>query len=172
MSKITASFIYSGLPDYWGGEGRRNDNDAGCLFAFYGASTTLRDIIDSAADDFFNGGDFDYYEGDTDPWEGVSRNDVRDALLECLTEQGRADYDSNAVSEFALDYAAINGFDSCRECGHNIGELHSKDCERLADLIDDCGPDAVDNPVDEEDCEPDYDYCDSPMIVFLLEIEE
>ena len=114
---VTATFIFSGLPYYWGGDGRRNDNDARCLFALYGKDTTLRDIIDSAVEDFYNGGDFYLHDSGPDPWADVDGEDVRAALLECLSAQGRADYDSGAISEFAADYADANNLDDLDDFG-------------------------------------------------------
>lgn len=106
--RIVASFEYAGMADYWGGNGRRWDNDAGCLFAYYGKGTTLREIIDSAADDFSMSGEFDDMA-----WDDFDSDDVRSALLDCLTDQGRRDYKNDAVSECALEYAAANGLDVC-----------------------------------------------------------
>lgn len=134
MPKVRARYEFSGLPDYWGGNGRRWDDNAGCVFAYYDGRTTLRDLIDSAVDDFCMGGDFEPRCSDCDPWADITEDDVRAALLDCLTDSGRADYESGAIAECAADYAAINGFD--------------------------------------EDCEPDYEYCDSPVCIFLLEIVE
>jgi len=175
MSKITASYLYSGLPDYWGGDGRRHDNDAGCLFAFYGANTTLRDIIDSAVDDFCDGGDFYVDNADVDPWVDVSQDEVREALLACLTAEGRADYDNNVISEFAAVYAACNDLDKCRECGHLIGSPHHVDCDVLKDMAENGDIDdnfEVEVNVEPEDCADEDDCYDSPIVVFLLEIDE
>ena len=102
---LTVEHEFSGMGDYWGGNGRRWDNDAGCLFAHYGAGTTLRDCVDQWVDDFWNGGDCDSLPNNVDS------SDVRDAILASLTEQGRADYDSGAVAECAAEYAEINGID-------------------------------------------------------------
>jgi hypothetical protein len=157
MAIVTASFEYNGLPDYWGGNGRRWDDNAGCIFAYYGAHTTLREIIDGAVDDFNAGGDCDSFP------EDVDGEMVREALLDCLTSQGRADYENGAISEFAVDYAAVNEFDTCRECGARRGDEHEPDCEFIVD-----DPDR-DNVVEDEDCEPDYEYHDSPFVVFLIE---
>src|SRR3990170_3034424 len=99
---LTATFEYSGMIDYWGGNGRRWDDNAVCLFAFYGPHTTLRNIIDQLVDDFQSGGDCDSLP------ESVSAADVRLALLTALTDQGRVDYDSDALSEWAMEYAAAN----------------------------------------------------------------
>lgn len=157
MALVTASFEFNGMPDYWGGNGARWDDNKGCVFSYYGAHTTLREIIDGAVDDFFSGGDCDSFP------EDVSCEMVREALLDCLTSQGRADYESGAISEFAEDYANVNDFYGCRECGAKLGGPHSPDCEFITD-----DPDR-DNVVEDDDCEPDYEYSDSPVVIFLLE---
>ena len=103
--KLTVTHEYSGLGDYWGGNGRRWDDNAGCLFAFYGAGTTLRDCVDQWVNEFCAGGDCDSLPDE------VTEDDVRNAILAALTDQGRADYESGAVAECAVEYAEINGFD-------------------------------------------------------------
>ena len=102
---LSASFEYSGMSDYWGGNGRRWDDNAGCLFTSYSHDTTLRDIIDGLVDDFNAGGDCD------DMDDSVTGEDVRAALIEMLSDQGRADYNSGAICEFAADFAACNDAD-------------------------------------------------------------
>jgi hypothetical protein len=166
MALLTATFLYNGLPDYWGGDGDRWDDNKGCVFAFYGAGTTLRDIIDGAVDDFNSGGDCD-----TMP-EEVTSEDVRKALLDCLSPAGRADYDSGAVSEFAAEYASINGYGVCRECGEAVDDAHDVDCPVFAELMKDpvyAGEEEL--SVSEDDCKSDEDddCCDSPICVFLIE---
>jgi len=84
--EIKVSYEYSGLSDYWGGNGRRWDNDAGCLFAFYGPDTTTKDCVDQWIEDFNPGGDCDSFP------EEISGEDIRNAILECFTEQGKEDY--------------------------------------------------------------------------------
>jgi hypothetical protein len=101
--KLHASFEYAGLPDYWGGNGRRWDDDAGMLFAYYGGFTTLHDIVEQWIDDFgFNG------EFDSPVWDDVSDEEIRAAVMAGLTEQGLADYHSHALSEWSADYADAN----------------------------------------------------------------
>jgi hypothetical protein len=79
---VDATFLYSGMIDYWGGDGDRWDDNAGCLFAHYGPASTLRDIIDDLVNDFIAGGDCD-----TLP-EEVTDSDIRKALIEMLSDQG------------------------------------------------------------------------------------
>lgn len=166
MAKVVASYLYSGLSDYWGGDGRRWDDDAGCVFALYNGRTGMRDLIDSAVEDFCNGGDF-FPSGDgPDLWEDVTEDDVRAALLDCLTDSGREDYEANALWEGAAEYAAVNDLDVCRDCGARIGEPHEDDCPILEELSDD-----DDHNVTEDDCEND-DCWDSPVCIFLLELVE
>jgi hypothetical protein len=165
MPLVTAEFLYAGLPDYWQGNGDRWDDDKGCLFAYYGAGTTVRDIIDGAVDDFLSG-------GDCDTLSDISCDTIREALLACLSDEGRADYHSGAVSEFALDYADTNNLNKCRGCGELVGEMHEEDCEVLAELLDGeyTGYDPDDIQVISDDCNED-ECCDSPMVVFLIRAE-
>jgi hypothetical protein len=99
---LKATFLYSGMVDYWHGNGDRWNDSAGCLFSHYGPDTTLRDLVDGWVDDFMGGGDCD-----TLP-ESVGDSDIRAALLAMLNDRGRADYDSGALSEFAIDFADAN----------------------------------------------------------------
>jgi hypothetical protein len=100
--KINATFLYAGMADYWGGDGRRWDDNAGCLFAYYGRDTTLRELVDDWVEDFIAGGDCDSFP------EDVTSEDIRAAILEMLSEQGRQDYESGAISEFAQEFADAN----------------------------------------------------------------
>jgi hypothetical protein len=162
---VTAEFLYAGLPDYWQGNGDRWDDDKGCLFAYYGAGTTVRDIIDGAVDDFLAGGDCD-----TLP-EDVTDTNIREALLACLTDEGRADYHSGAVSEFALDYADTNNLNKCRGCDTSVGEMHDADCPHRITFEDCPEYDGCDILVVEYDDCNEYECCDSPMVVFLIRAE-
>ena len=154
---VTADFLYSGFPDYWSGDSDRWDDNNGCLFAYYGARSTLRDIVDSAVNDFCAGGDCDTLH------EDVTEEDIRAALLGCLSPAGLADYESGALSEFAQEYADANDFNECRDCGEAIGNYHDSECPRKD--YD------VDGYVTEEDCDEDDEYGDSPVCIFLIKTE-
>jgi len=99
---LTATYLYAGMGDYWGGDSDRWDDNAGCLFSSYGRTTTLRDIIDGWVEDFWQGGDCESMPLD------ISEDDVREALLKMLTPAGRADYANNSIAECAADFAACN----------------------------------------------------------------
>jgi hypothetical protein len=43
---LAATYEYQGFVDYWGGNGRRWDDDAGCLFAYLSNTTTVGDLVD------------------------------------------------------------------------------------------------------------------------------
>jgi hypothetical protein len=152
MPIVTAEFLYAGLPDFWGGNSDRWDEDKGCVFAYYGKGTTVRDIIDGAVDDFLGGGDCDSLPDE------VTDNDVRAALLASLTNEGRADYASGAVSYLADHYADANGLDRCRDCGEKVGDSHKAICD-VGKYYDDI--------VEDEDC-PEDEGNDTPIIVFLI----
>lgn len=179
MSNLTASYEYSGMPDYWGGNGRRWDRDAGCLFAYYNGSTTLRDIVDQLVDDYGNNG-----EHEDDCWESIDSEDVRQAILDMLTAQGRADYNSGALSEWAVDYAKINAYDGELVVGESVmidncfnltgNEYAIGTIAKISEssvFVDIDGKtlrrdfDDVYPLVDEDDC------CESPMVVVMLELE-
>lgn len=94
---VSASFIYSGLSDYWSGDGARWDDNKGCLFASFGPATTLKELIDALADDYTSGGDCD----EKPAFEEVSREDVLSALLTMLSDEGRRDYETGALCKWA-----------------------------------------------------------------------
>ncbi len=161
MTILTAEFLYSGIIDYWGGNGDRWDDDKGCVFASYGKGTTVRDIVDSAIVDFIGGGDCDFFPTD------VTDNDVRLALLASLTDKGRADYNSGDVSDFAINYADANNLDRCRDCGERVDNQHEVAC--AVAMYDPVTYSA--SVVQDEDCNEDED-CSGPIIVFLLRVLE
>jgi len=103
MACLSVTHEYTGLIDYWSGNGRRWDDDAGCLFASYSTDTTLRDCVDAWCDDFSGGGDCDAFPEDIDT---VS---LRAAILESFTDQGRKDYADRALAECATNFAHANG---------------------------------------------------------------
>ncbi len=159
-TKIRVSHEFVGFSDYWGGNGRRWDDDAGCLFAHYGKDTTLADIVDQWVDDYCMGGDCDSFPADIDG------EDIRAAILDSLTDKGRADYDSGALAECAEDYARDAEPSVCRDCGAALGEPHEDGCSVLDGLFDD-----DDHNVTEDDCDDNDDMCESPVWIILVEVE-
>lgn len=113
---IKATFIYSGMADYWQGNGDRWNDNAGCLFASYGPDTTLRDMIDDWVDDFMGGGDCD-----TLP-DNVMDSDIRAALLAMLSDQGRIVYESGALSEQAIEFAHANDLEAGEPWPDDMGD--------------------------------------------------
>lgn len=165
MSKVRASYLYSGISDYFSGYGC-NNNEA-LLYSFYGRGTTLRDILDELARDAWDGCDAERIP------DGITDEQIREALIGMLTEQGRADYESGAVAECAAEYADANGLGRCEHCGEKIGTPHAYDCAVLVQLAEDGEIDdnyEVDVRVEEEDC-ADEDCGESPVIVVVLEWE-
>src|SRR5688572_11203470 len=97
MVKVSASFEYSGLSDYWRGNGQRWNDNAACVFAYYGATTTLREIVDQLiADDSDMDGKEAFYD--------LEDADIEAAILDCLTAEGRRAYEAGEISEFAREY--------------------------------------------------------------------
>ena len=143
--KVTANYLFSGMGDYFGGYGCK-DNEA-LLYAFYGHRTTLRDIIEDWVEDSWN------VAACEDIPESVTQEDIRASLLEMLTDAGRADYANNAVAECA---ATIDP-PCCPSCGALVDEMHEDGCDRGGTIVD------------EEDCD---DYYDSPITVVVVEWEE
>jgi hypothetical protein len=165
---IKATFLFSGMGDYWGGDSDRWEDSNGCLFSHYDGRTTLREIIDGAVNDFCAGGDCDSLHAD------ITEDHVRAALLEMLSYEGRADYESGAVAECAKEFADDNGYDRCRECGEEVGYLHDKDCN-LYDLSPEDGGIVEDEYIVTEDHCTDADGNDDgaeyPVCIFLIETE-
>src|SRR5688572_27018342 len=125
--KISAEFEYSGLPDYWGGNGARWADDHACAFAFYGPASTLRELIDEwAADDADQDGKAFF--------EHFTRADIEAALIEMLTDQGRAEIDQ--ICEFAREYGDANGHDY-----DFAGDDDDRECSCCAQDFD--GPQAI-----------------------------
>lgn len=129
MPTLTATYIYSGMPDFWGGDGRRWEDDKGCIFAYYGRDTTLRDLIDSLVDDFNSGGDCDSMPDE------ITGDHVRTALLEMLSEQGRADYGCGAIAECAEEFAEVNPDEEDDDCSESPFFVVLLEC----DVCSQCG---------------------------------
>jgi hypothetical protein len=102
--RITVSHEYTGMSDYWGGNGRRWNDNAGCLFAYYDKDTTLRDCVDQWVSEFNSGGDCDAFPA------GITSEDIRAAILDAMTPAGRADYESGALADCA------KGCEDCEDC--------------------------------------------------------
>lgn len=96
---ISVQFIYSGMLDFWGGDGDRWDDNKGCLFASYNHETTMQELVSSFLDDFELGGDCESFPPEVD------REDIREAILASFTDQGRADYEADRLCEWAERYA-------------------------------------------------------------------
>lgn len=151
MPTLTARYIYSGMGDYWGGDGDRWDDNKGCLFAYYGKDTTLHDLIDQLVDDFNSGGDCE-----TMP-EDITDCDVRAALLEMLTDQGRDDYMNDVVAGCAEDYADANDDEEDDDCSESPIFVVLMECEVCSECKTWC-----DHYVDDV-CETCYEKEDSDV---------
>ena len=145
MANITVEHEFCGWSDYWGGNGQRWDDNAGCLFAYYDKRTTLRDCVDQWVEEFCAGGDCDSFH------EDITAEDIREAILTTLlNDRGRADYEAGALAECAADWASYSDDDEVEE-----------DCESPIWIIlvkyDKC-PDC-DNPSGEETYDELCDSC-------------
>lgn len=152
---LTVSHEFHGYSDYWSGNGRRWDDNAGCLFAFYGPDTTLKDCVDQWVGDFNMGGDCDSLP------EDITGDDIREAILtSLLNSRGRADYESGALCEFAEEYRDANGLsDYYSDDGPN-------DYDTVRDRMEDDGLSE-----DEIDERLGSDCMESPIWVILVEYE-
>ena len=102
---VKARFLFSGMVDYWPGNGRRWDSDAGCLFTSYGTGTTMRQLVDGWVDDYVSGGDCD-----SAGFEDVTEDDIRAAIVAILCAPADREYEESADSPCGLakDYADAN----------------------------------------------------------------
>lgn len=132
MTKVRASYLFSGFGDYFGGHACDPEKET-LVYAFYDHRTTVRDIFDQLIEDCWSG------PASCDLPENVTDDDILEALLDCLTDAGRADYESGALSEFAIDYANANDLEPGKD------------------------------PADDEDGDDYGLYDESPVIIFLLE---
>jgi hypothetical protein len=113
--KYAATFEFSGFGDYWGGNGRRWDDDAGCLFSFYGPKTTMRELVEGWIDDANLGGDLDRKV----PFADMTNADLREALFNMLSEEGQKAYhegDKAGPCEIAAFYAECNEGEDLDDC--------------------------------------------------------
>lgn len=105
---VSASFLFDGDIQYWGGDGDRWDDNKGCLFAHYGPETTLKDLVESWVDDSQNG-DLDEKEA----WNDVSSDEIRAALVEMLSPEGKKEYSNPKAGscEFAQELDGNGDYD-------------------------------------------------------------
>jgi hypothetical protein len=96
---LSMTYKYSGYSDYWSGNGDRWDDNKGCLFAFYGPNTTLRDLEDQLVHDFIMGSDCDQKQA----FDDISESDIRKAFQEMLSPDGREDYRKGVLWEGASE---------------------------------------------------------------------
>ena len=168
---LTASYVYSGMGDYFSGRGCADDDDRKefLLYAFYGRKTSLADIVDELVCDTWNG------SASEELPEDVTDSDVRDAIMtDMLNGHGRADVASGAIAECSADYDDANNLDVCRDCGASLGDEHKDDCSFVAgqresgDWDDDEAMEVIDEDCDDDD-DDDDDCGESPIFVIVLE---
>lgn len=168
---LTASYVYSGYGDYFGGHGCADDEDRKefLLYAFYGRKTSLADIVDDLVSDCYVGP-----VGEDLP-DDITEDDVRDAIMtDMLNDRGRADVVAGAIAECSADYADANNLNVCRDCGAELGDEHKDDCSYVAEWresgewTEDESPEVI-----EEDCksDDDDDCGESPIFVVILKYE-
>jgi hypothetical protein len=149
---LSASYLYAGYSDYFGGHGETDCEEYSehLLYAFYGRDTSLHDIIDQLVEDSYNGP-----AGETLP-EDVTQDDVRAALLDMLTDEGRADFLCGAVAECSAAWTAANPLEDC-PCGNYTPDGEGdEECPECGNVFDN------DN----------YDDFESPIFVVVLRYEK
>lgn len=93
---LMARFLFSGSIGFFDGHTCASDEDHSeyLLYANFDGESSLRDIVDQLVDD-----------DETLP-EDITDSDVRAALLDMLTVDGRADYESGELAVCAVDFDA------------------------------------------------------------------
>ena len=101
--RVKARFLFSGMSDYWGGVSRRWDKDAGCVFAYYGTNTTIKELVDAWVTDYIEGGECNF---DAD----ISAREVEQAIVKILCAPADREYAeaSDSPCGLARDYADAN----------------------------------------------------------------
>lgn len=100
---VTASFLYSGVGDFWVGNGRRWDDDAGCVFASYGPGTTCGEIVDQWVDDFNSGGDFVGKDAFNEVSDAELRSELQGLFRNWETDKDKPFDDTLDSDEFEED---------------------------------------------------------------------
>lgn len=100
--KVQALYLYSGMSDYWRGDGERWEASKACTFATYGPDCSLRTVINALVDDSNDGPDF---QGKP-LWDAIEAEDIRQALILSLSPEGLEEWERNDGSpcEFAREY--------------------------------------------------------------------
>lgn len=157
-ANVSVTYEYRGHPDFWGGNGRRWDSNAGCLFASYDRNTTYADLIDSLVDDFDQGGDFE----DCPDW--VDSEVIRQAIKNSFVGDMSDIVDCSATPKPV-----------CRGCGAELETEHGADCPIALELCRDGGEYAEYEPdeleVVPDDCDDCEDYIELPVYICLVEID-
>lgn len=119
MSAVNVCYEYQGYSDYWGGNGRRWDDNAGCLFAFYDNCTTYGDLVDQWVSDFNCSGDCDDFP------EWVTADMVRQACLDALRVSPDTLVDPDCEvgnNDESPIYVVLVEIDVCPDCGGCPGD--------------------------------------------------
>jgi hypothetical protein len=140
---LSATFVYAGYSDYFQGHSERDCEEYSehLLYAFYGRNTSLRDIIDQLVEDSYSGP-----ASESLP-EDVFDSDVRAALLDMLTDEGRADYLSCAIAECSAAWMDANPLDEC-PCGDYTPDGEGEEeCPECGHIFDNDEHDDYESPI-------------------------
>lgn len=102
--KVSATFVFSGMPCYWQGEPGLDSTSKTVLFAPFDNETTLAQLLDSWVEDAM-GQDRESFA------EDASEEDIRDALVAMLSPEGRESLGSNEPCELAQNLPDTIGQD-------------------------------------------------------------
>jgi hypothetical protein len=84
---MTITLLYVGFSDYWSGNGRRWDDDAGCVFVPLYKGMTLRDVLNGIKKEIAAGGDTDTMSEDS-----TSDNAIDEAFNALILDDIDAEY--------------------------------------------------------------------------------
>ena len=140
---LSASYEYAGYSDYWGGHGEEDCEEYSehLLYASYGRDTSLRDIINELIDDSWTGCAAESLH------EGITQDDVRAALLDMLSDAGRAAYASGAIAECSYNWGDCNPLEDC-PCGNYTPDGEDEEeCPECGHVFDNDNCDDYESPI-------------------------
>jgi hypothetical protein len=143
---VTAKLIYTGMPDYWSGDGDCHNETSCCTHVWFGPITTLKDIIiDTEAEAGA------YCEQLP---EEITDLHVRLALFEMLTPEGQISYLDDSVFE-AAKYSYSDFY--------SVREAMMEEFDKVALLVDSNHP-GFDDAERAYESIKDFDHGDDEII--------
>ena len=140
---LSASFVYSGYSDYCKGYIETNCKEYSeyLLFVYYDRDTSPASIIDQLVEDWWSSP-----ASETLP-EDITQDDVRAALLDMLSDAGRADYASGAIAECSYNWGDCNPLEDC-PCGNYTPDGEDEEeCPECGHVFDNDNCDDYESPI-------------------------